>query len=126
MSLVLRRSTSEFVPEWERDQFWSILCDGVEIGSIVEQQGQGGFLPRWQWSFSLHAGRFGNGLAHLCSGRKNSRGEAMVACRRAWEQVRPAIGAEGWRRHIEHTAWSDEQAARWKRQRAGTEPGGYG
>lgn len=126
MSLVLRRSASEFVPEWDRDKFWSILCDGVAIGSIVEHKGPGGEPPHWLWSFSLHASRFGNGLAHWCSGRAESRDEAMVACRQAWEKVRPAIGPEGWRHHVDHTAWADEQAARWKRQRAGTEPGGYG
>lgn len=48
----------------------------------------------------------------------------MVAFSAAWERVRLAIGDEGWRLHVEHMQWSSAQAARWRRQREGAEPGG--
>jgi hypothetical protein len=39
---------------------------------------------------------------------------------------RPEIGDACWRRHLDDCEWLTEQAERWRRQRQGTEPGGYG
>jgi len=109
MTLVLRRTDSRFVPEWNRDKFWNVYCEGVYLGSIVEGMGRSDEPPHWDWVVQLHAGRYFNGLAHLSSGRAVTRQEAMAAYRRAWDIIRLAIGDEGWRLHLEHMEWLDRR-----------------
>ncbi|WP_146170190.1 hypothetical protein [Bosea sp. 124] len=55
-----------------------------------------------------------------------TREAAMRAFRSAFETCLSFIGAEGWAAHAGHMAWSAAQAERWRRQREGTEPRGYG
>ncbi|PZU83463.1 MAG: hypothetical protein DI527_23920 [Chelatococcus sp.] len=99
--LVLRRTTSEHVPEWDRHKFWDVYCDGLYLGSLAQQMGRSDEPPSWQWSIQLHAGSFGNGVKPR-SGQAATRDEAMQAFRAAWDAIRPAIGDEGWALHVEH------------------------
>jgi hypothetical protein len=124
--LTLRRQASPRIPEWDRDRFWSVFYDGVRVGVIVLQNGAGGDPARWHWHVNLHAGRYGNGMngAFAISGQADILEEAMAAFRRSFDQCLPHIGEAGWTLHVDHTAEVDARLARWRRQKAGTEPGG--
>ncbi len=126
--LTLRRSASPHIPEWDRDKFWSVFYDGVKVGVIVLIQGSGGDPARWHWGVHLHAGRYGNGMNWACaiSGQADILEEAMAAFRHSFDQCLSHIGEDGWALHVDHTAEVDARLARWSRQKAGTEPGGYG
>lgn len=101
--LVLRRTESRFVPEWDRDKFWNVYCEGAYLGSIVEHRGRSDESAVWQWSIHLHAGGFGNGLKPT-GGQEPTRDEAMRAYRAAWDCIRPALTDAGWAAHVEHMA----------------------
>lgn len=60
------------------------------------------------------------------SGQVDILEDAMAAFRRSFDQCLPFIGGAGWALHVEHTEEVDARLARWSRQKAGTEPGGYG
>lgn len=117
MTLILRRTDSEFVPDWDRDKFWVVYCEGVYSGTIVEHRGRSDEPPTWRWTMHLHAGGFQNGVKPT-DGSALTRDEAMRAFRAAWDIVRPAIGDEGWALHVEHVAWAREPSARWRRHKS--------
>jgi hypothetical protein len=122
--LVLRRQPLNF-PHDDPDANWSVFADGTRIGVIVEQRGRSDKPKDWRWAMHLHAGGFTNGLEPT-GGSAPTREAAMHEFRAVWDVIRPAIGDEGWALHVAHMAWSEAQTARWRRQRAGTEQGGYG
>lgn len=125
LDLILRRTTSEHVPEWDRDKFWVVYGEGHYLGTIVEHRGRSDESAVWRWAMQLHAGQFGNGLEPT-DGQAPTREEAMQQFRAAWDIVRPRIGDEGWALHVQHCEWSKAQSERWRRQKEGEEPGGYG
>lgn len=110
--LILRRQSSRFIPEWERDKFWSVICRGETVGAIVLQT-LAGAKTVWSWSIHVHAGRHGNGLAGQ-SGQADTREAAMAAFREAFDRTMTHIGPDGWAQHVEHMARLAE--------RAGTKP----
>ena len=122
MTLTLRRAKSRFIPVWDADKFWSVICEDTIVGAIVQSQGAGA-ETFWGWSIIMLAPA--SALVNK-SGREATRDEAMAAFRRAWDVYGPEIGDGWWRRHLDHCEWLDEQAERWRRQREGLEPGGYG
>lgn len=127
MTLVLRRQPLNF-PHDDPDARWSVYRDDIGVGVIVESRGRSDEPNRWDWVIHLHAGRHQNGMNHTkaTSGSEETREAAMLAFRAAFDHCLIFIGTEGWARHLEHDAWSQAQSKRWARQRAGTEPGGYG
>jgi hypothetical protein len=121
MMLALRRQDSRYIPNWDRDKFWSVFHQDVHVGVIVAIAGPGGEPPRWNWQIHLHAGKFGNGMRTL-NGSEPTREAAMIAFRQSYERCFQHIGDEGWRLHVEHMEWIEERARRWHGQQAGTEP----
>ncbi len=115
MSLTLRRQPLNF-PHDDPDLRWSIYCDDVSIGVIVQHRGRSDEPVSWHWVMHLHAGRFQNGVRPT-DGVAATREDAMIAFRAAWIIVRPAIGDEGWQLHLNHCAWSRAQEERRRRQR---------
>lgn len=124
LELILRRQPLNF-PHDDPDAMWSVYCEGHYLGSIVEHRGRSDEPISWRWAMFLHAGRHGDGLKPT-SGQAATREEAMQAFRAAWDLIRPALGDEGWALHVKHCEWSEAQSERWRRQKAGLEPGGYG
>jgi hypothetical protein len=100
--LILRRQNSRFVPEWERDKFWTVICNEVVVGSIIRET-LAGADALWTWSIHLHAGRHGNGLAGL-SGRADVLESAIAEFREAFDRAMQHIGDEGWANHVAHMA----------------------
>jgi len=128
VSLVLRRQDSPHIPEWDRDKFWMVWHEGVSVGVIVSTNGRSDEPARWEWVIHLHAGRRLTGFSAMTAvaGMEATRAEAMAGFRQAFDKALFYIGPDGWAAHVVHMARSDAQAERWRRQREGTEPGGYG
>jgi hypothetical protein len=97
MALVLRRSTSEHVPEWNRDKFWTVLYRGLSVGAITQKMGPSDAPPRWSWSLIIHA----PGLRNT-GGNETTREAAMDAFRKAFDRRINEIGEEGWADHVQH------------------------
>jgi len=112
VTLSLRRQDSRFIPEWDRDKFWSVICRGENVGAIVLQT-LAGAETVWSWSIQIHAGRHGNGLAGQ-SGQADTREPAMAEFREAFDRTMTRLGPDGWAHHVEHLAQLAE--------RAGTKP----
>ncbi len=110
--LILRPQSSRFIPEWERDKFWSVICRGENVGAIVLQTLAGADTV-WSWSIQVHAGRHGNGLAGQ-SGQADTREAAMAEFREAFDRTMTQIGDDGWAHHVAHMAALA--------QRSGTKP----
>jgi hypothetical protein len=123
VTLTLRRQPLNF-PHDDPDLRWSVYCEDVCIGVIVQHRGRSDEPISWQGTMHLHAGRFGNGVADRWFGGNAREGYGRVPCRMG--DGPRAIGDEGWALHLKHAAWSEAQSDRWRRQREGTEPGGYG
>jgi len=95
--LTLRRS----YPDDER--FWTVHAEGVAVGSIIQPVGQ----PFWHWSITV---QFPAGTKN---GKSDSRAEAMIDFRQAWERYREAIGSELWAQHVAHMAELAERMKHW-------------
>lgn len=100
--LILRRQSSRFIPEWDRDKFWSVVFRGEVVGAIVQETLSGAHFV-WTWSIHLHAGWRGNGLYGL-SGRADVLEPAMAEFREAFDRAMQHIGDEGWAHHVAHMA----------------------
>nr|WP_066733835.1 hypothetical protein [Bradyrhizobium sp. CCH5-A9] len=100
--LILRRQNSRFVPEWDHDKFWTVLCQDEVVGAIVRVT-LAGADTAWTWSIHLHAGRHGNGLSGL-SGRADLLPAAMAEFRDAFDRAITHIGPDGWAHHVAHMA----------------------
>lgn len=109
MTLALRRQESRFIPDWDRDKFWSVMCDGTIVGSIVMHPHFHGDTTPWSWSITMSTPASALITRH---GREATRDDAMAAFRRAWDIYRPEIGDGWWQRHLAHCAWLDEQELR--------------
>lgn len=103
-ALSLRHTSPQFIPEWERDRFWTVVCDGWPVGTIVEHPTAAGVLPAWQWTIHLHAGRFANGVRMVTSleGDGVTRDACLTPFREAFERCLEYIGADGWEHHCAH------------------------
>ncbi|RXT52933.1 hypothetical protein B6S44_19530 [Bosea sp. Tri-44] len=113
-ALILRRTCPDHHDEKKRNEFWSVDCVDVRVGTIVLHQGRSDSAPVWQWVIHLHAGRHQNGMRGT-DGSAGSREEAMVAFRHSFEQCLAHIGSEGWHRHLCHMALVSARAAGPKR-----------
>lgn len=128
MNLVLRRTYNDHPRPEDDDKFWTVIHQGLPVGVINEERGRSDEPPFWSWIIHLHAGRYGNGIRHevAIEGEEATRDACLPRFRKAFERCLTYIGEEGWACHVEHRRWLDAQKARWRRQRQGTEPGGYG
>ena len=107
--LSLRRQVSRFIPEWDRDKFWSVICEETTVGAIVMHSHFHGDETPWSWSITMSTPASALISRH---GREASRDDAMAAFRRAWDIYRPEIGDGWWQRHLEHCARLDSQGLR--------------
>lgn len=76
-------------PNDRRPGRYIVLCDGKEVGQIFDRT-PGASAPRdatWHWALS------GNYRAHPLDGAGNAatREAAMIAFRKAWDALSPAI-----------------------------------
>lgn len=121
-ALSLRHSSPRFIPEWERDKFWTVMCDGVGVGTIVEHQTAAGVLPPWHWTLHVHAGRFANGAREVTvlEGSGQTRDDCLIPFRQAFERYLEFIGPEGWQHHLEHMAFVKAPRGNWAPDEPGT------
>lgn len=84
--------------------FWTVTCEGVSVGTIVQHQTAAGVLPPWAWTIHIHAGRYANGVrqATAVEGSGVTRDYCLPAMRPALETYLEFIGPEGWAHHLEH------------------------
>lgn len=103
-ALSLRHTSPQFIPEWERDRFWTVMCDGWPVGTIVEHPTAAGLLPAWQWTVHLHAGRFGNGIRAFTAieGDGMTRDACLAPFRESFERCLEYVGLDGWAQHVSH------------------------
>lgn len=105
MELILRRTYKDHPREEDNDKFWSVLHQGLLIGSINESMGPSDEPPRWSWSLIIHAPGMKN-----TSGHEASREDAMRSFRRAFEKEMHRIGVEGWQAHVQHMRWLEARS----------------
>lgn len=102
MQLTLRRTYNDHPRPEDNDNFWSIDCDGYNVGSLVLHAGRSDDRPRWNWNLHMHPGRHGNGFSPATSGQAGTRDAALPEIRAAMERYLAHIGAEGWAEHVSH------------------------
>jgi hypothetical protein len=85
------------------DRFWTVQSEGVTVGSIIQPTGQ----KFWHWSITV---QFPAGNKN---GKSDSRQEAMIEFRQAWESYREQLGPEQWAQHVAHMAELAERAKGW-------------
>jgi hypothetical protein len=111
LPLTLSRTYPDHHNAAEREAFWSVVGEGVNVGSIVLHKGRSDEPPAWRWVVNLHAGRHGNGMP-CRDGSAESREAAMAAFREAFGRCLAHIGEEGWQTHLDHMEVQQERRAR--------------
>lgn len=88
--LILRRSYPD------SEHFWKVLTDGVYVGTIVYNDKR----PEPVWNWTIQVQWPSPGMAK--EGMSDTRDEAMVAFRAAWQRYRSWLGDELWQRWVKH------------------------
>jgi hypothetical protein len=89
--LTLRRSCPE------SEAFWSVVCDGLVVGTIADHSDQQSHLSEdvWIWSITV-----GPPARFIRGGKEPSRAAAMTAFGNAWLGYLALVGEEGWAAHV--------------------------
>lgn len=88
--LILRRSYPD------SEHFWKVLADEVYVGTIVYNDKRP--EPIWNWTIQVH---WPSPLIAK-EGMSDTRAEAMVAFREAWQRYSSWFGDELWQRWVKH------------------------
>lgn len=100
MTLTLRRQLHD-----TQQRCWTVLCDGVKVGAIVQPIGR----RFWHWTITV---QFSASTAQC--GEANSREQAMSEFRIAWERYLASIGSAAWEWHCAHMEALQERVQAWQ------------
>lgn len=119
--MTLRRTYTDHALQADNDRFWTVLYQGVSVGTIVQHQGTPGLPETWRWTVHLQAGRFGNGVrqATATEGSEPSRDATLAPVRAAFQRYLEHVGPDGWARHVEHMEWLSIRRGAWVSEEPG-------
>jgi hypothetical protein len=86
----------------ESEAFWSVVCDGLVVGTIADHSDQQSHLSEDVWIWSITVGR---PARFIRGGKEPSRAAAMTAFGNAWLGYLALVGEEGWAADVAYKQW---------------------
>lgn len=100
IELLLRVRRHPYDREGEEPSHFSVICEGLTVGTIYLRTHLAGDDAPWFWSVQPILAVSHKAVAS--SGREATREAAMLAFRRSFERIKIAIGEQTWADFREH------------------------